>query len=238
MKKFYYFLILICILSCKVGTPGKEIGQETGLQKGKLLFEDNFEEDLPKWRIEKEPKGTSVVRVANNKMDIDVAGGATVWFKKKISGDVMIEYKRRVVMKNGKNDRLSDLNQFWMAEDPGEKELLSRSGSFREYDNLRMYYAGIGGNRNTTTRFRKYPGNGERTLIFDLRDEKHLLEPNKTYLVQIVVKNDITALFVNGKEYFNYKDKAPLTEGYFGFRTVESHQEINDFRVFRLGDGN
>ncbi len=112
--------------------------------------------------------------------------------------------------------------------------MFTRSGTFSEYDSLQLYYAGIGGNTNTTTRFRKYQGNGERTLLFDLQDKEHLLQPNKNYLIQIVVYNGTTKVFVDGEQYFSYTDDEPLTEGYFGFRTVKSHQEIEDLKVYRL----
>jgi hypothetical protein len=112
--------------------------------------------------------------------------------------------------------------------------LFVRSGIFSEYDSLRLYYAGIGGNTNSTTRFRKYQGNGERTLLFDLQDEQHLLQSNKTYFIQLVVYNGTTKLFVDGEQYFSFTDNDPLTEGYFGFRTVKSHQEVDDFKVYML----
>lgn len=146
----------------------------------------------------------------------------------------MIEYRRKVVMNNGKNDRLSDLNQFWMATDPRRENVFTRSGVFSEYDSLRLYYAGIGGNTNRSTRFRKYQGTGERTLLFDLQDERHLLQPNRNYLIQIVVYNGTTRFFVDDEPYFSFEDDAPLTEGYFGFRTVKSHQEVVDFKVYEL----
>lgn len=203
-------------------------------QKGSLLYQDDFNQDMQTWVVETPDSPNSKVGIENGKLVIDVDGGATVWFNKKLSGNLLIEYKRKVVMNNGRNDRLSDLNQFWMASDPRRENVFTRSGTFSEYDSLRLYYAGIGGNTNTTTRFRKYQGNGERTLLFDLQDEQYLLEPNKTYVIQIVVYNGTTAVFMDGKQYFSFTDGAPLTEGYFGFRTVESHQEMDAFKVYAL----
>ena len=232
-RNIIFIFPLILLFSCKT----KEVLKlrDLQLEKKEVIYEDSFEEDLSKWVVEKEPTGKSKVYVEDGKMVIDVGGGATIWFKKKIENDyILIQYKRTVIMNNGENDRLSDLNQFWMAEDPENSNLFTRSGSFREYDNVRMYYAGIGGNRNTTTRFRKYPGNGERELIHDLRTEKFLLKPNRTYLIQTIVINGVTKVFVDGEEYFSYEDQDPLTEGYFGFRTVQSHQEIDDFKVFSI----
>ena len=203
-------------------------------QKGQLLYEDTFYQDMKNWNIETPGSPNSKVGIENGKLVIDVDSGATVWFNKRLSGNIMIEYQRKVVMKNGKNDRLSDLNQFWMATDPRRENVFTRSGVFSEYDSLRLYYAGIGGNTNRSTRFRKYQGTGERTLLFDLQDERHLLQPNRNYLIQIVVYNGTTQVFVDDELYFSFKDDAPLTEGYFGFRTVKSHQEVENFKVYEL----
>ncbi|MEG8947011.1 DUF6250 domain-containing protein [Rosettibacter firmus] len=203
-------------------------------EKSELLYEDNFDKDLSNWIIETKSSPHSKVEIKNGELVIDVEHGTTVWFNKKLSGNILIEYTRKVIVNNGYNDRLSDLNQFWMATDPRNENLFTRKGSFSEYDSLRLYYAGIGGNNNTTTRFRKYQGNGERTLLIDFQDKEHLLQPNKTYFIQIVVYNNTTKLFVDGKEYFTFTDSDPLTEGYFGFRTVKSHQVIDNFKVYRL----
>ncbi|AFN73323.1 hypothetical protein MROS_0079 [Melioribacter roseus P3M-2] len=205
-----------------------------GYKIGELLYRDDFENGLDNWIVETKKSPFSKVEIQDGKLIIDVEHGATVWFNKKLEGNLLIEYKRKVIDNGGYNDRLSDLNQFWMATDPRNDNLFTRDGAFSSYDSLSLYYAGIGGNSNTTTRFRKYRGNGERALIFDYKDEKHLLRPNKTYFIQIIVYNGTTSLYVDGELYFTYKDNDPLTEGYFGFRTVKSHQEIDDFKIYRL----
>lgn len=189
---------------------------------------------MKNWIVETPDSPYSNVGIDSAKLVVDVDNGATVWFNKKLSGNIMIEYSRKVIMNNGKNDRLSDLNQFWMATDPSQENVFTRTGIFSEYHSLRLYYAGIGGNTNSTTRFRKYQGAGERTLLFDLQDEQHLLQPNKNYFIQIVVYNGTTQVFVDGELYFSFQDDAPLTKGYFGFRTVKSHQEVESFRVYEL----
>ena len=138
-------------------------------------------------------------------------------------------------MKNGLNDRLSDMNQFWMAIDPKKPNLFTRNGGFEEYDSLLMYYAGIGGNFNETSRFRKYDGNGNRVLIHELTDENYLLKPNYTYEIEIFIKDGNTSVFVDNEEFFHFKDtNTPLSKGYFGIRTTWSHHVIENFEVFRL----
>jgi hypothetical protein len=200
----------------------------------KLLYADGFDQDLKNWVIEIPARPASSVSIKDRKLLIDVDGGATVWLKKKLSGNLMITYKRKVLVDTGRNDRLSDLNQFWMANDPENQNLFTRKGTFSEYDSLLLYYVGFGGNSNTTTRFRKYTGKGERVLYKDLTDSKHLLKPNKAYAIKIIVYNGRSQFFVDGKEFFSFRDVNPVTKGYFGFRTTQSRQEIDDFKVYQL----
>ena len=138
------------------------------------------------------------------------------------------------VAAGGANDRLSDLNQFWMASDPRNADLFTRDGTFSQYDPLRLYYVGIGGNSNTTTRFRKYDGSGERVLLGDLADQQHLLQPNREYRIEIAVYQGCTRLTVDGEVYFSFRDPDPLRDGHFGFRTTHSRQEVSDFTIHQL----
>jgi rhamnogalacturonan endolyase len=61
-----------------------------------------------------------------------------------------------------------------------------------------------------------------------------LLEGNRVYSVEITVREGRTTFSVDGVRYFEYTDKNPLTEGYFGFRTTRSHQRLRNFKVHRL----
>jgi len=230
-----FFLLLVCgIHDVLFAQNGDGVATVEQFQKDTLFYQDNFDQDMKNWVVETPQSPHSKVEIINSSLIIDVDHGATVWFNKKLSGNILIEYRRKVIMNDGRNDRLSDLNQFWMANDPKQKNLFTRSGTFAEYHALRLYYAGIGGNYNTTTRFRKYQGTGERTLLFDFQDKEHLLKPNKTYLIQLVVYKGTTRVFVDGEQYFSFTDDEPLREGYFGFRTVKSHQQMDDFKVFKL----
>lgn len=201
---------------------------------GKLLYADDFGGKLDQWVQEYRAAPGSTVFAGDHALTIDVAGDATVWFRHKLSGNVRIGYTRTMVMDGGANDRLSDLNQFWMASDPRNANLFTRDGTFSQYDALRMYYAGIGGNTNTTTRLRKYSGNGERVLLADLADPAHLLQANRSYAIEIAVVDGCTRVLVDGKTYFSYFDPAPLREGYFGFRTTHSRQRIEHFQIHQL----
>lgn len=206
------------------------------LLNGTLIYSDNFTNplDTSRWIVEMAPAPNSSVYTQHGKLVLDTKGGVTVWLNMSLSKNIRIEYDRKVVIAGGVNDRLSDLNNFWMARDPRNKNLFTRNGVLESYDSLQLYYVGMGGNSNRTNRFRKYEGNGERKLLQEYTDPAHLLQANKVYHITIVVKNGVTSFWVDGACYFSYKDPAPLLEGYFGFRSTKSHQEITKFRVYQL----
>jgi rhamnogalacturonan endolyase len=208
----------------------------TVLSGGKLIMSDDFTSAAPDKRyiVELAPAPNSSVYTKDNKLVLDTKGGVTVWWNQMLKGNIRIEYDRKVILAGGVNDRLSDLNNFWMATDPHNNNLFTRNGVLESYDSLQLYYAGMGGNTNKTTRFRKYEGNGERRLLQEYTDPTHLLQANKVYHITIVVKNGVTSYWVDGKCYFIYNDPAPLKEGYFGFRSTKSHQEVSGFKVFQL----
>lgn len=199
-----------------------------------LLYEADFRKGIDKKEWVVEAASEDEVYVKDGKMVIDSKGGITVWLNKRLEGNIQIEYERTVLMDGKKNDRLSDLNQFWMAQDPRNANLFTRKGSFEQYDSLQLYYVGMGGNANTTTRFRKYDGKGNRVLLQEYTDANHLLKSNKKYKIKIIVENGTTSFWVDDKCYFRYTDPEPLREGYFGFRSVHSRQEVSGFRVYRL----
>jgi hypothetical protein len=207
---------------------------KTEAQQGQLLFEDHFSSalDTAKWMVEKQRTGSEIVATKNGKLLLDTHDGATVWYRKELSGNIRISYKRKVIMTNGQHDRLSDLNQFWMATDPKEK-MFTRNGGFAEYDSLNMYYVGMGGNYNTTTRFRKY-NNGDKKIIAEFSDSLHLLQPNKEYLIDITVNDGLIQFAVDGIIYFSWKDERPFLHGYFGIRSTRSRQEVDDVKIWQL----
>lgn len=197
----------------------------------KLIFKANFKTplDTTLWKAEIAPKPDSRVYTSKGKLVLDIKGGVTVWLNKELSGNYTIEYKRTVVLDGGANDRLSDLNMFWMAQEPG----FHRHGVLEEYDSLQLYYIGMGGNTNSTTRFRKYEGTGERRLIGEFTDSTHLLQANHTYTIRIVVINGTTSFYADGVRYFEYPDPQPFHKGYFGFRSTWSRQIISDFKIYQ-----
>lgn len=205
---------------------------------GEVLFKDDFRDGLQQWFMELENGGK--VDVLNGELVIDVPAGCTVWFKPLIEGPVMIEYEATVISAGGPNDRVSDLNCFWMARDSrNEKDLpgYKRSGKFADYNQLRCYYVGLGGNGNTTTRFRRYIGDARlRPLLpeHDLSDSKDLITANVSQRLRLVAFNSLIQFYRDDRLVFTMDDPAPYTSGWFGFRTVSNHMLIRHFRVHRL----
>ncbi|SEW46381.1 rhamnogalacturonan endolyase [Chitinophaga sp. YR573] len=197
------------------------------------FFTDDFK-DTSQLVIEMAPAPNSSVYTDHGKLILDTKGGVTVWVNKRLEGNIKIEYKRKVLTEDKINDRLSDLNTFWMAQDPLNPNLFTRNGVLERYDSLKLYYVGMGGNTNSTTRFRKYEGNGIRTLIQEYKDADHLLKKDKEYKITIIVKDGVSSYFVDDVLYFTYKDPNPITAGYFGFRSTWSRQEISQLRIYKL----
>ena len=200
---------------------------------GAVLFQDDFSKPLGGWVAEYARKPGNVVENRDGRLVMDVDGGATVWLDRPLYGNVLISFTRRVIVDGGKNDRLSDLNVFWMARDPKRADLFTRSGKFEDYDDLSLYYVGIGGNRNTTTRLRRY-GGGRRELVSEYTDGAHLLEPDRDYRIEIAVYEGCTRVRVDGNTWFTYRDPHPLTSGWFGLRTTWSRQAVDDLKIQRL----
>ncbi|MBP0904005.1 DUF6250 domain-containing protein [Mariniflexile gromovii] len=230
-------LLLLCLSACSSKESTVNIKGET--LKTELIFQENFDNGLENWIVEQMPKGT--VEVKNSKLEIDDVAGCTVWLNKKFEGPIMIEYDVFMIKNGGPNDRVSDLNCFWMATDPENPNNLfanseKRGGKFSNYDSLKLYYMGVGGNDNGTTRFRRYVGNGERPLLpqHDLTDSQYMLEPNKTYHIKIIANNGTIHYFRDNQLLAELEDANPYTSGYFGFRTVKNHMTADNFKVYKL----
>jgi len=232
-------LIAICHSTVLVATPS-EIPESPARQfsVGELLASDDFAAGLGKWKAELESGGS--VEVRDGALEIDVPAGCTVWFKQPMDGPLLLSYDATVIDSGGPNDRVSDLNCFWMACDarsPADLFATSRTGKFSDYDQLRCYYVGLGGNNNTTTRFRRYvgvPGNRPLMPQHDLAAKEFLLTPNATQTIQIVAAGGEIGYYRDGRRLFAYEDPFPYTHGWFAFRTVHSHIRIRGFRVYRL----
>lgn len=193
------------------------------------------------WTVESEAPDYKVSFDADT-VEIVSPKGLTLWRNEKMSGKTIIEYDAMVVVR-GEGDRLSDLNCFWMAQDPKNPNNIfarakERSGTFVKCYALSLYYLGYGGNYNKTTRFRRYDGD-ERgvteaehrpAILKEYTDSAHLLKANHWYHIKITSEPGRTCYYIDGERLVDYRDTEPHTEGWFGFRTTLSRTRITNFK--------
>mgnify|MGYP000377406904 CR=1 FL=1 len=201
----------------------------------RLLYSETFDSGLSSWEVEQQPGGE--VFIEDGHLVIADEGGCSVWFRKKLTAPLVITYTVRASSKA----RVSDINCFWMATEPGSPDDHfggdhGRTGAFATYDSMQTYYVGYGGNYNSTTRFRRYTGDGKRPLLpeHDLSAPEYMIQPDHTYHIRLVAAGGRAQYSRDGELLFDYADDEPLTEGWFAFRTVLSRLEIDDFQVWRI----
>ncbi len=195
------------------------------------------------WRVESESPDYKVSFIGDT-CEILSPKGLTLWRKEKMRAGMTVEYDA-CILNEKTDDRLSDLNCFWLASDPKEKDIWSRaewrSGIFTRCYTLQMYYLGYGGNHNTTTRFRRYEGdeagveNADKrpAILKEYTDAPHLLKPNHWYHVKIESsQTGHTRFYIDGECIVDYLDPQPLKEGWFGFRTTLSRARITRFNAY------
>jgi hypothetical protein len=209
---------------------------------GRLLHSDDFSRGLDQWVIEAEKPAH--VEIREGELDIDTPAGITLWFKPKLSGRVRIEFEATAVAAGGPNDQVSDLNVFWMARNraAGDAEPVfakPRSGRFAEYNDLLTYYVGLGGNRNTTTRFRRYIGDPQiRPLLpeHDLTSPAALLVPNRKQTITLIADRHTIEFRRDGATVFRFDDPSPYEQGWFALRSTWSHLRIDNLRIHSLAE--
>jgi hypothetical protein len=197
---------------------------------------DDFRHGLKQWRVE--AAAPAQVSAAGGVLDIDSPKGITLWFLPRLKGPIVIDYDVRAVSAGGPNDAVSDVNAFWMASEADGRSVLAkrRSGAFGDYDGLQTYYLGIGGNRNTTTRMRRYVGKaGDRPLLpqHDRSDKADMLEANRWFHLRLIADGNRIAVERDGRPLFEMVDANPYRMGHFGLRSTQSHIQIRNFRVSR-----
>ncbi|MCW9705301.1 DUF6250 domain-containing protein [Fodinibius salsisoli] len=188
---------------------------------GELMYQSDFD-DPDVWGVQIEEANSPIqprVDFWNGFLEVLVPGrGATIWNKKKFSGNVAITYK--VKAPSTYVDELGivvrDINVFWHASDPKIPDALfdqdKYTGAFTSYHKQQGYYASMGGRDNTTTRFRRYPrtqdGEPANHLALTSRDgqEEYLIKPNRTYTIQLVVFDDVIQYIVDGKVFYEIRN--------------------------------
>jgi len=192
------------------------LGRGVGLfEVGEVIESDDFS-NLNDWVVQMERvdgADPSSIDAAEGKLNCLVPDrGCTIWFKKKLRTRTVITYD---VMSPAADPAIkgmepSDLNQFWMASDPEDREgglfdAKRYTGGFLSYHKMHGYYASTGGGRNSTTRFRRYPrevdGKPADHLALSARDgdKAFMIIPDKVMEVQLVAYDDVVQYIVDGK---------------------------------------
>lgn len=199
-----------------------------------------------KWIVEAVSDQT-LISVEGDTMEVVNPSGLTLWYDKMLEGDYQIGYRVKFIMEGGEHDRLSDLNCFWGAIDPQYPDNIYersewRGGMFGNYNTMDLFYVGYGGNKNRTTRFRRYRAefNNEvdkdkmRPVIKEYLDPEDLLKPNIWMSVVIRVEGDVTTYSMDGKELFRHTMEQGQDRGYFGLRLLRNHTIFTGFYVKEL----
>lgn len=193
------------------------------------------------WLAEDE-SGTATIAMRRDTMEIIAPAGLTLWLREPLAGDYRIVYTARMVTGSA-TERLSDLNCFWAARDPEHPDDITvrsawRGGVFRNYNSLDLFYVGMGGNDNTTTRFRRYhgerfgaPDSEIKPLLGEYTDPAHLLAPARAYRIEITVAAGRTSFAVDGEEFFSRRLSPGEGDGWFGLRLLTNHVIISGFKI-------
>lgn len=203
---------------------------------GRLIHSDDFR-SMNAWHVEAEQ--LSRVSVRDGALEVETSAGLTLWFKHRLEGPVEIEFDATAVSAGGPHDAVSDLNVFWMASnrDGTAPFPSSRQGRFAAYNDLLTYYVGLGGNRNTTSRFRRYIGDAENRPLLpehDLGTPDVLLVPNKKQKITLIADRNRIEYKRDGRTLFQLHDDQPYTQGWFAIRTTKSHLRIERLRIRAL----
>lgn len=217
------------------------------IRKDVILAQDEFESQasLDSWFLEADTSaGQALLSVREGELHLQAPKGATLWYDRRFQGNLFFEFESCIVEDSCAYDRLSDMNCFWMAVDPQHPFDLkagtdSRAGVFVNYYRMNMYYLGYGGNRNTTTRFRRYEASEEAVtdvqarpaILTEYTDAAHLLQANRWYSNRIEVCDGRVLYWIDGRLLVDYSDAQPYDEGWFAFRTTQAHSAYRHFRV-------
>lgn len=197
---------------------------------------------LSRW-VAEDSSGEAQITCAGDTLDIVSPDGLTLWYNRRLTGNYEITYRVRVLTDGGKYDRLSDLNCFWAAADPRHPDdFFARSrwrrGEFKHYNTLNLYYAGYGGNDNTTTRFRRYHGEYYgvdeariKPVLKEYTDAPRLLKPRHWHEVRIRVADGVTTYSMDGEELFRQPVEEGGGDGYFALRLWQNHVLFTGFKV-------
>ncbi|MFC2076686.1 DUF6250 domain-containing protein [candidate division KSB1 bacterium] len=195
-------------------------------------FQDDFALDLRYWWWEGgEPK------IDDGELCLDGRGPSILWCRIPFRGKISIEYTARAILGLGGNDRLSDLNFYWMTSHRSKQmdvQQFFESRSAGELDpdgNYRAYRLENGGDDNRVTRLVRFDPDSGRTVLVEYRDRNLLLEPNQDYRYRLLIGYWLLEVYRDDELVLRIDDPNLITPGYFGLASQDSHVHFDNVRV-------
>lgn len=220
-----------------------------GVWQTDRIVEETFDKPLgARWWVE----GGEKVWIEDGRLYVKAdppQGGdgsmCTVWYRRPIAGDMVIEYDAHVMTSE---PGVNNINLFFCYSDPSEKSLSetreARSdASYGKYQALNGYIitflrdvkkeggAYSDGTVKARIRLHRCPG-------FELLAETYAghCEADRTYHCKIVRRGGHIEFHVNGTKYLQADDPMPLSGGLIGLRTFRTTLWWDNIRVRALRD--
>jgi hypothetical protein len=244
MSSFTLAVLLTVILACSWGhAQARETSGQSVQNNGSLLYSENFNSYEngtlpPGWWVE----GGQSVYVEDGHLRINADPKrkkgpgyvATVWYKKKFSGNVRIQFDARVVSSTIK---ANNINFFLYFTHPGKDSTmygtrnLRLDGLYSHYHNLNGYiFTFLRAKKNQARfRLRRCPG-------FEMIDENlaYHNRQGETYHITVTKRDKKLRFAVDGTVYLRVSDdKYNWTKGIIGFRTFQSDVWFDNLEVRR-----
>jgi hypothetical protein len=206
-----------------------------------ILTED-FSGGMADWYVE----GGRGVEVRDGRLMVDAdpaepkpdgsSGDAcTVWNRMRIAGDLRIEFEVMIEHSYPGKNNINFFLFYTMPDgtSPEASTRKRRDADYADYHRLNGYIFTFVNARNESKqariRIRRCPG-------FRLLSEtfSYSSQPGHLYRIAIVRRGGTLEFFVDGELRLSAHDDAPLTEGYFGFRTFQTRLWFDNLTIRRL----
>ncbi|MFQ5964719.1 MAG: DUF6250 domain-containing protein [Candidatus Scalinduaceae bacterium] len=240
MNIMYNFILLICSIF-------SFILSETCAEEKPIFYED-FSKGMENWWVE----GGEKVWVENGRLMVKANpqkgekgySVCTIWYKKKLHGNLQVEFDAHVV---SSDIDVNNINFFFLYSDPSNKPLYDtrknrQTAKYKLYHQLNGYIFTFVNDRDG--KFGRYPDGSTKARIrirrcpgFKLLTESYGYHccQGKTYHIIITRHDKTLSISVDGKMYLEAEDKAPLSEGLLGLRTYRTNLWCDNIKVKRVG---
>ena len=193
------------------------------MERAGLVAEELFGGGLDDWVME----GNADCEMRDSRLFVDAMPDryATIWWRRDLPADALIEYKAYVVPPGGEGN---NVNTFFYATGPEGEDVLAvrRSGRYKEYHLIPNYLVT---QTSTYSRMRRNPG-------FELVSERQDFHsvPGETYHVQILKVGGHIQVAFNDQLAHDYTDPNPYTRGRLALRAWHGQNEYDWVRIWAI----